>query len=60
MDHAMRANDADVRREEDENKEIEQERKEEKDDEEERRKKMEWDDWKDDHRRGWGNRKNMG
>ncbi|CAB4002207.1 Immunoglobulin-binding 1 [Paramuricea clavata] len=23
-------------------------------------KEREWDDWKDDHRRGWGNRENMG
>lgn len=23
-------------------------------------KKRDWDDWKDDHRRGWGNRENMG
>jgi len=60
MDQAMKANDPDVRRAEEEGKEIEEERKEEGDDEDERRKKIEWDDWKDDHRRGWGNRKNMG
>lgn len=60
MDQAMIANDPDVRRREEEQKEIEDERKVEEDDEEERRKKNEWDDWKDDHRRGWGNRKNMG
>lgn len=60
MDQAMKANDPDVRRAEEEGKEIEEERKEEGDDEDKRRKKIEWDDWKDDHRRGWGNRKNMG
>jgi len=60
MDRAMLANDPGVRAREEEEKQIEEERKEEEDDEEERRKKNEWDDWKDDHRRGWGNRKNMG
>jgi len=32
----------------------------EQDDEETLQKTREWDDWKDDHRKGWGNRKNMG
>jgi immunoglobulin-binding protein 1 len=34
--------------------------KEERDDPEELARKRQWDDWKDDHRRGEGNRKNMG
>lgn len=38
----------------------EKERKEEQDDPEEIQKTRAFDDWKDDHRRGWGNRKNMG
>ncbi|XP_078334687.1 immunoglobulin-binding protein 1-like [Crassostrea virginica] len=38
----------------------EKEQKEEQDDPEELQKKRAFDDWKDDHRRGWGNRKNMG
>lgn len=36
------------------------EEKEEQDDPEELARKRAWDDWKDDHRRGEGNRKNMG
>ncbi|XP_053329988.1 immunoglobulin-binding protein 1 [Spea bombifrons] len=36
------------------------ERKEETDDPETLQKARNWDDWKDDHRRGYGNRKNMG
>ncbi|XP_074652952.1 immunoglobulin-binding protein 1-like [Tubulanus polymorphus] len=40
--------------------EIEKEQKIEKDDLETLTKARQWDDWKDDHRRGWGNRKNMG
>ena len=38
----------------------EKEKKIEEDDEETLQKAREWDEWKDDHRRGWGNRKNMG
>ena len=38
----------------------EEERKEEEDDEEELERKRGFDEWKDDHRRGEGNRKNMG
>lgn len=38
----------------------ERERKEENDDEEALQKARDWDDWKDTHRRGYGNRKNMG
>jgi len=38
--------------------EKEKEDKEENDDEETLRKAREWDEWKDDHRRGWGNREN--
>jgi len=60
MDRAMGANDPEVRQAEEERKAAEEDEKEEEDDEEARRKKIEWDDWKDDHRRGWGNRKNMG
>ncbi len=43
-----------------EEEEREEERKEEQDDEEERRKKMGMDEYRDTHRRGWGNRHNMG
>ncbi|XP_067938508.1 immunoglobulin-binding protein 1-like [Watersipora subatra] len=43
-----------------ERQEIVKEYKVEKDDEETLIKAREWDDWKDDHRRGWGNRQNMG
>ena len=56
----MRANDPEVRQAEEERKAAEEDEKEEEDDEQARRKKIEWDDWRDDHRRGWGNRKNMG
>ncbi|XP_059406494.1 immunoglobulin-binding protein 1 isoform X2 [Carassius carassius] len=49
---------ADVDIEEDER--AERERKEENDDEEALQKARDWDDWKDTHRRGYGNRKNMG
>lgn len=38
----------------------EKERKEENDDEESLLKARNWDDWKDTHRRGYGNRQNMG
>ncbi|XP_062844605.1 immunoglobulin-binding protein 1 [Trichomycterus rosablanca] len=38
----------------------EKERKEEEGDEEALRKARDWDNWKDSHRRGYGNRKNMG
>lgn len=37
-----------------------QEEKEEKDDEQTLRRSREWDDWKDTHPRGYGNRQNMG
>ncbi|NWH61909.1 IGBP1 protein, partial [Geococcyx californianus] len=37
-----------------------QEKKEEEDDEEARQKAQNWDDWKDTHPRGYGNRQNMG
>jgi len=60
MDQAMLANDPEVRQAEEEQKAAEEDEKEAEDDEETRRKKIEWDEWKDDHRRGWGNRKNMG
>ncbi|XP_019616456.1 PREDICTED: immunoglobulin-binding protein 1-like [Branchiostoma belcheri] len=43
-----------------ERKQEEEEEKEERDDEERLRKQREFDDFKDDHRRGWGNRQNMG
>ncbi|XP_076309848.1 immunoglobulin binding protein Tap42 [Tachypleus tridentatus] len=43
-----------------EKEEIEKEQKEETEDHETLKKAREWDEWKDDHRRGWGNRKNMG
>ncbi|XP_067263988.1 immunoglobulin-binding protein 1 [Chanodichthys erythropterus] len=49
---------ADSNAEEDER--AERERKEENDDEEALQKARDWDDWKDTHRRGYGNRKNMG
>ncbi|XP_005997185.3 immunoglobulin-binding protein 1 isoform X2 [Latimeria chalumnae] len=49
---------ADVDREEQENEE--RERRLENDDEEMLRKARDWDNWKDTHRRGYGNRKNMG
>lgn len=49
---------ADGNAEEDER--AERERKEENDDEEALQKARDWDDWKDTHRRGYGNRKNMG
>ncbi|XP_036436245.1 immunoglobulin-binding protein 1 [Colossoma macropomum] len=38
----------------------EKERREEEDDEEALQKARDWDNWKDTHRRGYGNRKNMG
>lgn len=38
----------------------EKERKEEEDDEEAIQKARDWDNWKDTHRRGYGNRQNMG
>ena len=60
MNEAMKANDPEVRQAEEERKLAEEDAKAERDDEDERRKKIEWDEWKDDHRRGWGNRKNMG
>lgn len=37
-----------------------QEKKEEEDDEEALQKARNWDDWKDTHPRGYGNRQNMG
>ncbi|NXL86700.1 IGB1B protein, partial [Alectura lathami] len=37
-----------------------QEKKEEEDDEEALQKARDWDDWKDTHPRGYGNRQNMG
>ncbi|XP_076843824.1 immunoglobulin-binding protein 1 [Brachyhypopomus gauderio] len=40
--------------------EREKERREEEDDEEALQKARNWDDWKDTHQRGYGNRKNMG
>ncbi|XP_069468579.1 immunoglobulin-binding protein 1 [Ambystoma mexicanum] len=40
--------------------EEEQTKEEEEDDDESVRKARAWDDWKDEHRRGYGNRKNMG
>jgi len=43
-----------------EEEERQREEKEETDDSEELARKRNWDDWKDDHRRGEGNRKNMG
>ncbi|XP_013773384.1 immunoglobulin-binding protein 1-like [Limulus polyphemus] len=43
-----------------EKEETEKEQKEETEDHETLKKAREWDEWKDDHRRGWGNRKNMG
>ncbi|XP_054648575.1 immunoglobulin-binding protein 1 [Dunckerocampus dactyliophorus] len=43
-----------------EREEEEKETKAEKDDEESLTKARQWDDWKDDHRRGYGNRHNMG
>ncbi|KAK3097279.1 hypothetical protein FSP39_008305 [Pinctada imbricata] len=43
-----------------EKEEEEKERKIEEDDPETLQKARNWDDWKDDHRRGWGNRQNMG
>lgn len=30
------------------------------DDPDKLQKKRDWDEWTDDHRRGWGNRENMG
>ncbi len=43
-----------------EDERAERERKEENGDEEALQKARDWDDWKDTHRRGYGNRKNMG
>lgn len=43
-----------------EQQEEENEKKAEKDDEESLAKARNWDDWKDTHRRGYGNRHNMG
>ncbi|KAK2903780.1 immunoglobulin-binding protein 1 [Channa argus] len=43
-----------------EREEEEKERQAENDDEESLQKARNWDDWKDDHRRGYGNRQNMG
>lgn len=43
-----------------EREEEEKEKKAEKDDEESLLKARNWDDWKDTHRRGYGNRHNMG
>lgn len=43
-----------------ERQEEENEKKAEKDDEESLMKARNWDDWKDTHRRGYGNRHNMG
>lgn len=43
-----------------EDERAERERKEENDDEEALQKARDWDNWKDTHRRGYGNRKNMG
>lgn len=43
-----------------EQQEEENEKKAEKDDEATLMKARNWDDWKDTHRRGYGNRKNMG
>ena len=43
-----------------EQEEMEKEKKIEADEEEELARSRQQDDWKDDHRRGWGNRHNMG
>lgn len=43
-----------------EEEEAEKEEKIEKEDPEQLRKDREWDEFRDDHRRGWGNRQNMG
>nr|XP_006815171.1 PREDICTED: immunoglobulin-binding protein 1-like isoform X3 [Saccoglossus kowalevskii] len=43
-----------------EKKEIEKEREIERDDEDALKKARQWDEWRDDHRRGEGNRQNMG
>jgi len=60
MQNTVKSNNPKFREEEDERKKAEEEEAEERDDEETRAKKIEWDDWKDTHRRGWGNRQNMG
>lgn len=43
-----------------EKEEFEKERKAERDEEEQLARARQFDDWKDDHRRGYGNRHNMG
>lgn len=43
-----------------EREEEEKERKAENEDDEALKKARDWDDWKDSHRRGYGNRQNMG
>lgn len=60
INEAMKQNDPDVRKDQEEREQMEKERKDEEDDDDEMTKKREWDEWKDDHRRGWGNRQNMG
>lgn len=60
MAKAMNAHDPEAQRAEEEAKSAADDERGEEEEEEARRKKMEWDEWKDDHRRGWGNRKNMG
>lgn len=54
------AEDPDAKNVDDEKDDAEKERLVEKDDEFDLQKSRAWDEWKDDHRTGWGNRKNMG
>lgn len=60
--HSMQdwANDPEKDAQAKEQEDSEKEKKIEEDDEETLQKARDWDEWKDDHRRGWGNRKNMG
>ena len=58
MDRAVQGEDAARAKEEEED--AERERKEEEDDEGARAEKMGMDEYRDTHRRGWGNRHNMG
>ncbi|XP_069119832.1 immunoglobulin-binding protein 1-like [Argopecten irradians] len=60
--HSMQdwAADPEKDKEDREKEEEEKENKTEADDPEELQKARNWDEWKDEHRRGWGNRQNMG
>ncbi|XP_060068043.1 immunoglobulin-binding protein 1-like [Ylistrum balloti] len=60
--HSMQdwAENPELDKEDREREDEEKEKKIEADDPEDLQKARNWDEWKDEHRRGWGNRKNMG